>query len=116
MRLQGCFVHRTEIKRVVDYLKRTYEPNYHPRFKEDRQPTQESHKEETYSVDKEESLYKDIRVWTIHQDYVSISRIQRECSVGFNRASRYFLRLQEEGLIDKEPTKKGYRVLSVKEK
>ena len=28
-----------------------------------------------------------------------MSRIQRECSVGFNRAGRFFKRLQDEGIV-----------------
>ena len=31
-----------------------------------------------------------------------MSRIQRECSVGFNRAGRFFKRLQDEGIVDTE--------------
>ena len=31
-----------------------------------------------------------------------MSRIQRDCSVGFNRAGRFFKRLQDEGVIAKE--------------
>ena len=46
------------------------------------------------------------------QEYMSISLIQRECSVGFNRACRYFLRLQKEGVVDTTPDgRKGCRVL-----
>ena len=33
---------------------------------------------------------------------MSISRIQRECAVGFNRAGRFFLRLQNEGVVGTE--------------
>ena len=33
---------------------------------------------------------------------MSISRIQRECAVGFNRAGRFFLRLQAEGVVGTE--------------
>ena len=43
---------------------------------------------------------------------MSISRIQRECSVGFNRAGRFFLRLQNEGVVGSETEgNKGCRVL-----
>ena len=35
-------------------------------------------------------------------EYMSMSRIQRECSVGFNRAGRFFKRLQDEGIVDTE--------------
>ena len=32
-------------------------------------------------------------------EYMSMSRIQRECGVGFNRAGRFFKRLQQEGIV-----------------
>ena len=44
---------------------------------------------------------------------MSISRIQRECAVGFNRAGRFFLRLQAEGIVGTETEgNKGCRVNS----
>ena len=61
----------------------------------------------------EEDRYLVTRDLVMIEDYVSISLIQRKCSVGFNRATRFFKRLQEEGIVSKEPTgKKGYKVLN----
>ena len=47
------------------------------------------------------------------QQYVSMSKIQRECSVGFNRAGRFFSRLQKEGVVasTQESASKGCKVL-----
>ena len=47
------------------------------------------------------------------QQFVSMSRIQRECFVGFNRAGRYFNRLQKEGVVStvQDGATKGCKVL-----
>ena len=50
--------------------------------------------------------------WVLTQEFMSISRIQRECGVGFNRAGRFFLRLQSEGVVGNETEgNKGCRVM-----
>ena len=60
----------------------------------------------------EEERYQSIRDWVLTQEFMSISRIQRECSVGFNRAGRFFLRLQNEGVVDTQVEgNKGCKVL-----
>ena len=109
-RLQGSFVHRTEINRVLDYFKSHFETKYNPKFlldKEDKPIAKEQEPSVSTYQGVEEDRYQAIKGWVITQDYMSISRIQRECGVGFNRAGRYFLRLQQEGVISNETTKHG---------
>ena len=124
VRLQGCFIHRTEIKRVVDILKDSYKPLYMIRDKKwddlsfkikKKVPEQEMDKKDNPD-NNDEDRYENIKEWVMNKDYISISLIQRECSVGFNRAGRYFLRLQEEGIISKETSKRGCKVLKNNEK
>ena len=46
------------------------------------------------------------------QQYTSMSKIQRECSVGFNRAGRFFNRLVQEGIVSPQSDgNKGCKVL-----
>ena len=47
------------------------------------------------------------------QQFVSMSKIQRECGVGFNRAGRFFNRLQKEGIVStqQDGSTKGCKVL-----
>ena len=46
------------------------------------------------------------------QQYTSMSRIQGDCGVGFNRARRFFNRLVQEGIINPVPEgNKGSKVL-----
>ena len=61
----------------------------------------------------EEARYQSIKEWVLTQEFVSMSKIQRECSVGFNRAGRFFKRLQQEGVVSTQVdgSSKGCRVL-----
>ena len=113
VRLQGCFAHRHEIVRVVEYLKSHYKTEYNPKFLEQEEKDNGVIKGESVinsSMDSEDR-YQAVKQWVLTQEYMSISRIQRECSVGFNRAGRYFRRLQKEEVVSTESTKKGYLVL-----
>ena len=118
VRLQGCFIHRTEISRVVGYLKEHYETHYDEKYlnlmEEAEQSASEymSTPEFKESGNSEEDRYQSVKAWVLTQEFMSISRIQRECSVGFNRAGRFFLRLQNEGVVGSETEgNKGCRVL-----
>ena len=66
-----------------------------------------------HSGNSEEDRYQAIKEWVMTQEFMSISRIQRECAVGFNRAGRFFLRLQSEGVVGQETEgNKGCRVMA----
>ena len=106
-RLQGSYIHRDEINRVVKYCKEHYETKYNPNFLVEK----ETKPVVVPSFDIEEDRYESVKDWVLTQDYMSISRIQRECGLGFNRAGRYFLRLQQEGIISNETTKLGCPVI-----
>ena len=109
VRLQGCFIHRQEITRVVGYLKEHYETHYDEKYLNLAQETEQATSEYANSPEfkeaqgnTEEERYQAIKEWVLTQEYMSISRIQRECAVGFNRAGRFFLRLQSEGIVGTE--------------
>lgn len=119
-RLQGCFIQSKEIVHVVNYLKEHYETVYQPEFLDlvdhSKEPAVnalapgEVIKE---SDDEEERKYQSIKEWVMTQEFVSMSKIQRDCSVGFNRAGRFFARLQKEGIVSlsQDGSSKGCRVL-----
>ena len=118
VRLQGCFIHRQEISRVVGYLKEHYETHYDEKFlnleEESTQAASEYMNTPEFKEhgNTEEERYQSIKEWVMTQEFMSISRIQRECGVGFNRAGRFFLRLQSEGVVGNETEgNKGCRVM-----
>ena len=120
VRLQGCFIHRQEINRVVGYLKEHYETHYEEKFLDLAQKAEQEASEYAQTPEfkdaagnSEEERYQAIKEWVLTQEYMSISRIQRECAVGFNRAGRFFLRLQAEGIVGTETEgNKGCKVNS----
>ena len=109
VRLQSCFIQNKEILRIVGYLREHYEPNYDPNFCNLLEAAKQSaadvigSPEFQASLDNsEEEKYQSVKEWVMANEYMSMSRIQRECSVGFNRAGRFFKRLQDEGIVDTE--------------
>lgn len=123
-RLQGCFIQNKEIVRVVGYLREHYETIYDENYLdlEDHSKIAAANAINSGEVIKEadaaeEEKYQSIKELVQTQEFISISKIQREYGVGFNRAGRFFLRLQREGIVSTEQdgTTKGCRVL-VKDK
>ena len=119
-RLQGCYVQNKEIVHIVNYLKEHYETHYDENYldlvdhsKEPAVNVLAPGEVEKESSQEEENKYQSIKEWVMSQQFVSMSKIQRECSVGFNRAGRFFSRLQKEGIVDtkSDGSSKGCRVL-----
>ena len=109
VRLQGCFIQNKEILRIVGYLKEHYPVYYDPNFCN----LEEAARQEAGDVigspefassqeAGEEAKYQSVKEWVMACDYMSMSKIQRECGVGFNRAGKFFKRLQTEGIIGTE--------------
>lgn len=119
VRLQGCFISRKEAIRVVTDLKDRYETFYDQKYvglleksKKEAESFASTPEFQMSQENSEEAKYQSIKDWVLTQQYMSISRIQRECGVGFNRAGRFFLRLQSEGVVDTSTDgNKGCRVL-----
>ena len=109
-RMQSCFIQNKEIRHIIGYLKEHYPVDYDPRFLNLVEEAEQSGKEMVEgpafngnsSEDDEEAKYKSVKEWVMQQKYMSMSKIQRDCSVGFNRAGRFFKRLQDEGVIATE--------------
>ncbi|MBP5574770.1 MAG: hypothetical protein J6X50_03400 [Bacilli bacterium] len=120
VRLLGCFIHRQVITSVVGYLKEHYETHYDEKYLNLEQEAEQAASEYANTPEfkesagnSEEERYQAIKEWVLTQEFMSISRIQRECAVGFNRAGRFFLRLQSEGVVGNETEgNKGCRVNS----
>ena len=109
VRLQSCFIQNKEILRIVGYLREHYEPNYDPNFCNLLEAAKQAAADVIGSPEfqaglenSEEARYQEIKNWVMANEYMSMSRIQRECSVGFNRAGRFFKRLQDEGIVATE--------------
>ncbi len=109
VRLQSCYIDREEIMHIVGYLKDHYETHYDEKYidladkaEEEGAAFVKTPEFKSNGENGEEAKYREIKDWVMSQNYMSMSRIQRECGVGFNRAGRFFIRLQEEGVVGKE--------------
>ena len=121
VRLQSPYVTQDEIRNVVTYLIDNYPVSYDPEYddvKEEQIFTNPSPLSATVvkpTGNPEDDMYPAIKDWAMAQEYVSMSRIQREFGTGFNRAGRLFKRLQDEGIVASAPdtasSAKGCRVL-----
>ena len=105
-RLQSCFIQNKEILHVVGYLKEHYECVYNPEFCNLVDAATQNAKDVVGSPEfmqaqdnSEQAKYEAIKEYVMANEYMSMSRIQRDCGVGFNRAGRVFKQLQEEGII-----------------
>ncbi len=105
-RLQSCFIQNKEILHVVGYLKEHYECIYNPEFCNLVDAAAQNAKDVVGSPEfmqaqdnSEQAKYEAIKEYVMANEYMSMSRIQRDCGVGFNRAGRVFKQLQEEGVI-----------------
>ena len=108
IRLQAPFISNKDIKAIVNFYKERYETHYSKDFTD----LSVEEKQTFPNSDIEEEKYQEIKKWVMDNEYMSMSRIQRECSVGFNKAGRIFKRLMEEGIIGEETdNKKGNKVL-----
>lgn len=106
VRLQGCYISRKETLNVVNYLKQRYPTQYWPDFMNLEEQAASAGQEavangsvSSLTDPADEEKYQAVKEWVMSQNYMSMSRIQGDCSVGFNRARRFFTRLQQEGIV-----------------
>ena len=119
-RLQGCYIQGGEIAYIVNYLKQNYKPEYEESFLDLKEEEPEPPTTALFnsplgdSGDSEEEKYNWIKEWASMQDYVSMSKIQRECNVGFNRAGKMVRRLQDDGILstEAEGSNRGFKVIN----
>ena len=102
LRVQGCYVSNDEIRRVCDYLRENYEVNYNEEFLDLEQRSESTVSVSDLRAEKEAAdgeKYEEIKNWVMTNDYTSISKIQTKFQLGFPKASKYFQKLAEEGVI-----------------
>ncbi len=119
IRCQGAYVSNQEIKAVCDYLRNNYDTQYNEEIMDiiNKPVTEdpnlmEASKESRFGSD--EDIYQEVKKWAMSEEYISMSKIQTTFSIGFNRASRIFKRLQREGVVSSDPatnSSKGSKVL-----
>lgn len=117
VRVQGCLVENSEITQAVKFLKDRYPLEYNEKFLNLLEKSRMSANDfgTMHPENFDESKYQEIKKYIMeYKDTCSISMIQRECSCGFSKSSKFFNRLIEEGIIEKAAnsnSSKGAKVL-----
>ncbi len=123
-RCQGCYCNGHEINAVCDYIRGQMEPDYNSDFMDlvDHEAEAKAAEEAIVPLSRAEvkaksddEFYEMVKEAVMQLEYTSISKIQRQFTVGFPRAGKIFNRLQKDGIVaaapDTQSSSKGCRVL-----
>ena len=100
-RLHGPFVPDSDVQAVVDFWKAQKKAEYSLDFAEWGAPTADTRKgADTSGMSEEDALYTQIIQFTLEQGKgISISKLQRQFRIGFNKAARFMEQMQKDGII-----------------
>jgi S-DNA-T family DNA segregation ATPase FtsK/SpoIIIE len=96
-RLHGAFVSSSEIKRIVEFLKRQGKPSYlDPSILAEVKKDKEGLEGEEEEYDEK---YDEAVAFVAETGQASISLIQRRFRIGYNRAARIVEKMEAEGVV-----------------
>jgi len=117
-RVQGVLVSDEEIFNVVKQIKLKYDVNFNEEFlnlEDDKKEVISNLSEIENTVSGDDSLYNEIKAFVIKNQKASTSLLQIHFSLGYNRAARMMLRLEEEGIVSASDGNNKSREVLVKE-
>jgi S-DNA-T family DNA segregation ATPase FtsK/SpoIIIE len=91
--VHGAYVDEREIEQIVDFLKQQRAPQYDERILK---PAAESGDDDDEPADE---LYDQAIQAVIDAGFASISMLQRNLRVGYNRSARMVERMERDGII-----------------
>ena len=98
-RVHGAFVSDAEVHRVVDYLKALGEPDYVEGVLESPEETGEGGGEFGEAGAEADPLYDQAVAYVLKSRRASISSVQRQLRIGYNRAARMIEDMERAGLV-----------------
>jgi S-DNA-T family DNA segregation ATPase FtsK/SpoIIIE len=99
-RVHGAFVSDQEVHRVVEYLKQFGEPDYEDAVLAGPPSTEEAAEPVPGDADAEaDPLYDEAVAFVIRTRKASISAVQRQLRVGYNRAARLVEQMETAGIL-----------------
>jgi DNA segregation ATPase FtsK/SpoIIIE, S-DNA-T family len=103
VRAQGAYLSDDEINRVVDHLKNTAQPDYHPELMQ----------MNTISTDgfEEDELFDEAVRVVLETRRGSVSLLQRKLAIGYGRASRIIELMEQAGVIGEHKNAQAREVL-----
>jgi S-DNA-T family DNA segregation ATPase FtsK/SpoIIIE len=94
-RVQGAFVSEEEIAGVVGFLKQQGRPVYDESILKARDSGSDSRRDE----DDEDPVYDEALALVSRMEEVSVSKLQREMRLGYNKAAKIVERMEREGVV-----------------
>ena len=112
-RVHGAFVSDQEVHRVVEYLKQFGEPDYEEAVLAGPASAEEAGDAPVVDTDAEaDPLYDEAVAFVIRTRKASISSVQRQLRVGYNRAARLVEQMEAAGIVSAMSTNGNRDVLA----
>ena len=105
-RIHGAYVSESEIRRIIDFLKKQRRPIYQEEILQIRSGEEEKGREDEY-----DEKYDEAVALVTETRQASISMIQRRLRVGYNRAARMIEMMERDGVVSPSEGSKPREVL-----
>lgn len=112
MRVHGAFVSDDEVRRVVDHLKSTTEPTYDEEVIKALSGEVSLDEFGANGQDQIDEMYEQALEFVCRSKTTSISKLQRELRIGYNRAARIIEGMEAEGIVS-APQSGGARTVLI---
>jgi S-DNA-T family DNA segregation ATPase FtsK/SpoIIIE len=109
-RLHGAFVSDDEVHRVTAWLKELGPPQYDESILES--PDEDSEQDESDKSAEADPLYDDAVAYVLKSRRASISSVQRQLRIGYNRAARLIEAMEHAGLVSSMQTNGNREVIA----
>jgi S-DNA-T family DNA segregation ATPase FtsK/SpoIIIE len=101
-RVHAAYISEEEVKAVCDFLREQGEPEYQHEILKPRD-------DEGFGGESDDPLYDKAVAVVANAGYCSISHVQRQLSVGYNKAAKLVERMEQEGVVGPPSSKAGGR-------
>ena len=101
-RVHAAFVSEEEVRSVCDFLREQGDPDYQEEIVRPRE-------DDVLDGESDDPLYDKAVAVVANAGYCSISHVQRQLSVGYNKAAKLVERMEQEGVVGPPSSKAGGR-------
>jgi len=101
-RVHAAYVSEEEVKAVCDFLRQQGEPEYQEEILKPRD-------DEGFGSESDDPLYDKAVAVVANAGYCSISHVQRQLSVGYNKAAKLVEQMEQQGVVGPPSSKAGGR-------
>jgi S-DNA-T family DNA segregation ATPase FtsK/SpoIIIE len=101
-RVHAAYVSEDEVKAVCDFLREQGDPEYQQEILRPRE-------DDGFGGESDDPLYDKAVAVVANAGYCSISHVQRQLSVGYNKAAKLVERMEQEGVVGPPSSKAGGR-------